>query len=872
MDFANDADLLKAIMKKGNEGGDDDMNVDDELEALEAEVNGPKKKDKKKKKDNDDLSLSDISDDSKEEKKEKDKKEDEDLKKLEEEGLDDVDSEEENTNKNKKAPQQKTEPPKKTNPQPAKPQINKDELKAAMQKQKPTAAPAKGSEKSSIEDLYPEKTEEKYHNIQKMNSLGTLKEESEMCDKIIEIKKKLNLDYDTWEIKKESIEQRTTYITSTIQNGIWDFDVYKKKIQEQSNWESKLLFFLTKDPSLSPRQKEELKRRVEKRIEIIKQELEQQIEEEDDEEEEKKEEEKTEEKKEEEKTENKNEEKKEEEKKEEKKEEEKPEPKDEASEKKQQLQKKNTHVIAVPKEKEEEECKRLNQIVTDRLNEYRAALDYFKKNDLTDQQVKCINSAKNICRELKKIQDGNWKEVDEFSLPDPITPEFIYGYSTEERKQKFTKIITEIFNQKKEVSDEMNKKINAFKRMSKVKFQKIENQAKGDLDKLKSKKEKFEKILAVLKSSFQDKWVPAPLYVENQEEIKVEKTNNDIPENTLRMIIGKTNYKKNNLTVIIKILDTKVDEVKYEQKAPSDFSNSIDFKLEKAEFKGLFKKRVRLELYEKKFPLIKKKYKAHLEIEPKPLKDHIEYKDTFKLELESQRKGQTVEIEFKVRNACHTPEYEITTKNVFSITKLYSSFKNKNAESITLDTSDVPKVTADDLKVQAGVPKAQQPKPVAKKPIAQKPVAQKQNNVANPKPQAAKATAAQGPPIDKSKFSSEELKDPDCIDALNTLGVLEFKHKKYEAIRDKIEGRTPRELMQKIIRIKCKINVLNDSLGDSIGPEDYLTLLKNTFAHDKLLAEYFAQQNDEEKGKLVRERLPLIVKETQDLKSQMGLK
>ena len=78
--------------------------------------------------------------------------------------------------------------------------------------------------------------------------------------------------------------------------------------------------------------------------------------------------------------------------------------------------------------------------------------------------------------------------------------------------------------------------------------------------------------------------------------------------------------------------------------------------------------------------------------------------------------------------------------------------------------------------------------------------------------------------------------------------------------------------MQKIIKIKCKINVLNDSLGDSIGPEDYLTLLKNTFAHDKLLAEYFAQQNDEEKGKLVRERLPLIVKETQDLKSQMGLK
>jgi outer membrane biosynthesis protein TonB len=63
----------------------------------------------------------------------------------------------------------------------------------------------------------------------------------------------------------------------------------------------------------------------------------------------------------------------------------------------------------VPKEKEEEEKNRLNKVVTDRLNEYRAALDYFQNNELGEQRVDAINKAKLICIELKKIQDGKWK-------------------------------------------------------------------------------------------------------------------------------------------------------------------------------------------------------------------------------------------------------------------------------------------------------------------------------------------------------------------------------------------------------------------------------------------------------------------------------
>ena len=75
--------------------------------------------------------------------------------------------------------------------------------------------------------------------------------------------------------------------------------------------------------------------------------------------------------------------------------------------------------------------------------------------------------------------------------------------------------------------------------------------------------------------------------------------------------------------------------------------------------------------------------------------------------------------------------------------------------------------------------------------------------------------------------------------------------------------------MQRIVKIKCKLQNLNDSLGDDIGPEDYLVLLRTTFAHDKRLADYFNQQKDTEKSKLVTERLPLILKETEELMKQM---
>ena len=72
-----------------------------------------------------------------------------------------------------------------------------------------------------------------------MESLGVLEKEKEICDLIIGYKKKKGEDFDTWEFKKDSIDTRKDTITTSIENGIMDFEGYKKKIKSQYEWESK---------------------------------------------------------------------------------------------------------------------------------------------------------------------------------------------------------------------------------------------------------------------------------------------------------------------------------------------------------------------------------------------------------------------------------------------------------------------------------------------------------------------------------------------------------------------------------------------------------------------------------------------------------
>ncbi len=667
----------------------------------------------------------------------------------------------------------------------------------AKKQSPPNAAPAK---EKKVEDDYPEKVENKYHNIDKMDSIGVLNDEKELCDTIIEYKKKIDKDYDTWEFKKENIDNRIEIISSQVENGNLDLAGYKKKIKEQYKWESKLLTFVEKDPTLTKSQKAILIGRVNKRKKLIEEELLQDPQQEG------------------------------EGGGEQPKEEEKPLPKEEVKPKPELETKKSlSPLFSVPKDKEQDEIKRLTNVVTERLNEYRKALDYFKTNDFPEQQKEAIIRAKAICIDLKKIQDGKWKEVNEFKLPDPVTPEFIYGYDKNERKKRFDKIIFEMGKQRDSVQEDMNKRMEAIKKLPKSKLKSELPIAKRDLDGLKAKKEKLDKILALLKEKSQDKWVPAPLYVEAEQEFSVEKVNEDVPDNVLRVYFGKTGYAKNDrLYLIVKVPDYNLEN-QFNQKGAGDWAHQIDFKVNE-NFNRIYQAKLEVEIWEKK-TILRDRFKGRFEVNLTPLKNQSIFENPeVKIELDSKREGVTCFVGFKVRKSLRNKEMITIRKPVFQVTKIYAPFSIKGdnkTETIKMEVQSTT-VTADDLKINNS-------NSAANNTLSQTPNKATANTQGKSKQSAQTKKPGGGAPkahVDRSEFSEEELKDPDCINNLNSLMVLEFKQKKYEDISKKIDGRTPRELMQRIVKIKCKKNQLNDAMGDDIGPDDYLQLLRTTFEHD----------------------------------------
>ena len=837
---AEDLKILQAMKNGGN------VNVDDELAELEKEIGAEGGND-----DKDDLNNP------------KKNTSDDELDALEKELGDNIDI---NDDEEEEKKQQAPKPAPKPQPVPQKPPVQKIEPKKPPEPKK-APEPKKNPEpkkeepkkvtktepKINNDDLFPENVEGKYHDVNKMNCMTCLEKEVEICDKIIAIKKKANEDSETWEFKKDSIETRNKLITSMVEKGAWDFNMYKKKIQEQYQWEKKLLLFVEKDTHLNDKQKTVIKKRVNDRLKLIEQELTTNFEGEEGGEKEQ--------------TEGqskpKDEPKKEEIKKEEKKEE-----KKEVNKGIDDLKKAPSlsPILSVPKGKEEEEKERIHNIVKGRLSEYRNAMDYFQINELTEQQKKAIQCAKLINIELNKIENGKWKEVNEFNLPDPVTPEFIYGYSNAERQDKFKKIITEYFNLRKNTQNDMNKKLEELKQMKPAQRKRVELQYKKDLDALKSKKETYDKFLNKLKEQFQDKWVPAPLYYDTIQETQVPKINKDIPENTLRIIFGNTNYKKDDRVYLIVKYPEKKKEETFDQKAPGDWTHTIEWKFDKGDFKTLHREKFLVEIYERR-RIFSDKYKGKFILEPKGLKDHIEYIQTCNIELESKREGQTAEIKFQVRNPCKEVEYTTETKTIFKVTKIYQPFNikgGKQQEASNFKTENEG-ITSQDLKVvNSGN------KPTGAPAKVTKPAPKPQQQVVKPKPPAKKKEG--GKPqevIDPSEFTAEELKDPDDINSLNTMQVLEFKLKKYEAERDKIDGRCPRDLMQRIIKIKVKKQNLENSFGSEIGPQDYLALLVNTFNHDKKLATYFTQKKDAKNLQLVNERIPLIFKEIEELNKQI---
>ena len=709
----------------------------------------------------------------------------------------------------------------------------------------------------AVEDLYPLQQEQIFHNVKRMNSLTVLEKEIKLCKTIIEYKKKMQLDFQEWEKKIEFATKQLNDIKTNVESGKMDYEAYKKTISDELNLEQKLLtVYLPKDQASSPAQREIIQKRINERIVIINKEINNEIEAEEEEQEDKKE-----------------------------------EPVTKVENKQENTATVTTESVNQTKSQSNEEKTKL--YVDLLLQQYLSARDYFKENDLKEQEKDCIEKCKQIILAKKKIQGGNVKDVNINELPKSIKPEYIYGCTSEERVSKFKEILSELIKQKGEIDQKKKAYTEKLQKLNKRDLAKVKDAAKSTLDAYQSKINKFNETIENIKEKFKDKWIPAPEYNLVQEEDKVEKINKDIPENAIRIHIGKTDYDKDNAYLKVKLVNNDKELVKeVHLKGNQDFNETWDWQFDKSDFKSLFRKTLQIDIersYWYKFG--GSNVKGTTNIELKSLKTNSQLTGNYNLELVSKRTTPTVNVTISLRTPCVDKQYETVTKDVFKVTKIYPPFNPKSATvpgaapskpantkpttNTSVNASNEPKP-----KIQKPPQKVEEKKPVIKPEIKKEstPEIKKEakipeNSISNTAKETkdnntnTANTANKTGKIDKSLFKDEELADVDGVDYINSLKVLEYKLKALEAAIAKISGRTPRDMMQKKIKMSCKIKMFQQQMGDGdVSPQDYYNLLTQQITHDQTLFAYLKQENEIEKAKLVAIRIKLMNEEIAELK------
>ena len=442
-----------------------------------------------------------------------------------------------------------------------------------------------------------------------------------------------------------------------------------------------------------------------------------------------------------------------------------------------------------------------------------------------------------------------------------------------ERDEKYHELIQGLSNQKKEELEDLKKFDARTKTMPKSK--KNKNLIETELKQRKEDIIKIDDLIKRVNFCHKDKWTPVPIYSPDSKIYKNEKRNYEIPESTIQVHLGKTDYNKPTMFLEVAFAYGNEDDeegenilqehgIELKDKNKLDFDHTFNFKVDKSYWKSLFKKKIYFDIYKKRL-LFGKKFKGKFEIDLKELKAKCTYSDKIKIDLESKRFTPYIEVEVKINEPFYTKEYETIERPVFTIAKIYPSFKSKkgNQQAIVFD-NQVPNINPDSYK---------------KKTVAHKPQP-KNNNVSTskvqqtnnqPKQQQQQKASAPLPkpknPVDKSELDENDIKDPGRGDLYRSLYCLQDGLKALEAEIEKIDGRTPRQLLQKKIKFQTMIQYLNENIGETIDVQSYKLILQQDLVRDKKLCDYFMQEDDKPKYLIVSNRYNNELKEFKELEN-----
>ena len=204
----------------------------------------------------------------------------------------------------------------------------------------------------------------------------------------------------------------------------------------------------------------------------------------------------------------------------------------------------NATVWAIFNKKDKEEKQKildLKAYIDGLLDEYKAASNYFKQNNL----IKQMENANNLCLKIenikKQIELGNNEELK--NLPQPVTPQFIFGCPLSERNKKFNEIITKCINER----NQLETKIKSYDKNS----LQTKNEIKKEYDKDLAELEQLNNNIKSLQTQINNVWVPAPENVKESKQIQVEKI---YDFNLIKFYFKNADNKQNNADLNISLI------------------------------------------------------------------------------------------------------------------------------------------------------------------------------------------------------------------------------------------------------------------------------------------------------------------------------
>ncbi len=225
--------------------------------------------------------------------------------------------------------------------------------------------------------------------------------------------------------------------------------------------------------------------------------------------------------------------------------------------------------------------------------------------------------------------------------------------------------------------------------------------------------------------------------------------------------------------------------------------------------------------------------------------------------------GETITPKFNLTLSIRSPcsgqkEFIVTKKDVMQIAKAYPEFQLDNLTGEIIK-NEIERRSTINKKNSKRLENSKSINLVPEQALKKSSFSNENNNIINNEEK-----------IDAAEFTKEELDDPDYIENMNSLLLMDKKIKILDEQIKKIEGRPPQKLRQKFLQIKCRYNTLKEQISDnSLTVDNYIVLLKKQVEKDKRLSLYFKQNEQKDKMLLVADRMKVIIGELDDLIKQM---